>query len=252
VIKITQSKIAGLTPRWAPFPGFSFLFDSPLATFLAGEGIETLACDLERDAELEFYRRAEAGFRALDLDRLLNEFGVCALPPASYHVTAFDVVNVGDRSRITPEALPELDTTLARLPSKEAFRQDLLTLARGSDIGQGEWNLAFRYEDLCHWGMGISIGLAPLDDSEFARFVEARTNLSRTYRALYGIGASEKFSPHVSLAYFMNPEGAEMARSQMADWDAVVRAAVGDQTIVFQSASLYGFTDMATFFRLAP
>ena len=252
MIKITQSKIAGLSPKWAPFPGFSFLFDNPSATFQAHEGIETLACDLSSDKDLEFYRRAEAGFRKLDPDRLLNDFGVCALPPASYHVTAFDVANVADRPRISPAALPELDFTLARLPSAEAFTQDILKSARGSEVDQGEWNLAFRYEDLCHWGMGISIGLAPLDDTEFARFVEARANLSRTYRAGYGIGASEKFSPHVSLAYFMNPEGAEMARSQIADWDAVVRAAVGDQTIVFQSASLYGFTDMATFFRLAP
>ena len=129
MIAITQEKIAGLTPRWAPFPGFSVLFDNPGTPFREQEEIETLACDVESDPGLEFYRRILQGFRSLDPDRLLQDYGLCALPSASYHVTAYDVANVADLSRCHPTTHNALSATLDRLPASKAFDEALLAPA---------------------------------------------------------------------------------------------------------------------------
>ena len=251
MITITEGKIAGLTPRWAPFRGFSLLFDNPGAPFRREGHIETLACDVASDPELEFYRRAFSALRTLGLDPLLQTYGLCALPPESYHVTAFDVANVADLPRCHPPVREGLRAMLDRLPASEAFDDGLL--ARADEFAKTDWNLSFRYGELGYWvgpwGGVIVIRLAPMDETAFTRFLEARAVLSRSYRADYGVGAGETYTPHVTLGYFMNPEGAERARDPYREWEVAFRQALGDTTLTFRTASLYGFTDMAAFFR---
>lgn len=249
MISITEPKIAGLTPRWAPFPGFSLLFDPPGSALRHEGAIESLACDVVGDPALEFYRRMHRGLQSLDPDRLLQSYGLCPLPSASYHVTAYDVANVADLARCRVEARDGLRAMLDRLPAPEAFDEGLLV--RAHEFARTEWNLTFGFGEFCHWGGVIAVRLRPQSEEAFGRFVEARAALSQDYRANYGVGAGESYTPHVTLGYFMNPQGAELAVVHRSGWEEAVRSAVGEATITFRTASIYGFTDMATFFRKA-
>lgn len=242
MIPITQPKIASLDPRWARFPGFSLLFDAPEVESVPGNAMETLVAD----ASFSPYARA---LRALDPDRLLASYGFCALPPASHHVTAFDVANVADLSRCQAEIRDELSTMLDLLPGAAAFGAPLLRRAAESELATTAWNLEFGYGGLVHWGAVLAIRLAPRNAEVFACFVATRATLARDYAAAYGVGAGESYTPHLSLGYFSNDAGAELARTRVDEWDGILREGVGGATLNFRTVSLYGFTDMATFFR---
>ena len=97
----------------------------------------------------------------------------------------------------------------------------------------------------------IAIRLQPQDETAFGRFLAARATLSQSYRSKYGVGAGERYMPHITLGYFMNADGAERARPHAASWNETMGAIVDGAVLTFSTASLYGFTDMATFFRKA-
>lgn len=196
MITFTERKIAGLSPRWARFPGFSLLFDAPGTPYQTRDGVELLACEAEHDPTLEFYRRVLRGFQSLHPDRLLQTYGLCPLPPASYHVTAFDVANVDDLPRCHATVRDGLRETLDRLPASEAF--DVSLLGRAKEFAQGDWRLTFRYDRLRVSGTVVVL-LKPVDEAAYARFLESRAELSRFYRSEFGVGAGESYTPHLSL-----------------------------------------------------
>ena len=49
--------------------------------------------------------------------------------------------------------------------------------------------------------------------------------------------------------YFANKESAQLATPLIADWVEIFEETVSDLTITYHSISLYGFTDMITFFK---
>ena len=94
-----------------------------------------------------------------------------------------------------------------------------------------------------------------MDSSQevFAEFVKERRRLNDSFHdsfhESFGIAAYEDYTPHVSLGYFASREGAQMARPCLRDWNALFAERMQGLTLTFQKASLYGFTDMATFFK---
>ena len=250
MISITANKIAGLTPRWARFPGFSILFDPPSSAIREAGKLGVLNCDLDLDPGLPFFSLAAEGVRQLNADRLLQTFGFCALPSPSYHVTAFDVANVSDLLRCRAEFRDSLKLCLDSLPAVDAFDAEFLEPAVTSELATQEWNLTFGYAGLRRWGSVIAIELEPIHEEQFGTFLEARAGISRQYQQLYGVGADETFTPHLSLGYFMNKEYAELSTARLGDWDNLLHRTIGSTKVTFSTASLYGFTDMATFFRL--
>ena len=249
MIDITTKKIGGLTPRWAPFPGFSLLFDPPESSFLRQDGLEILSGNWLEDSDGKLFYLAAQSLQKLGTDYLLQKFGFCALPFPSYHVTAFDVANVGDLSRCREEIRESLTCTLDALPSCASVEAGFLNLAAVSSIVAAKWDLSFGYGRLRRWGSVLAIELTPLQVSNFRAFCEARAVLSQSYEEKYGVGAEDSFTPHLSVGYFLNREASDLAASMMSEWDDLFRNAIGEATVEFQTASLYGFTDMATFFR---
>jgi len=246
MFSITTNKIAGLTPRWARFPGISLLFDPPGSPFRCGGGLEILDGGWELGS---FFSLAEQGMRTLGLDRLLQTYGFCALPFSSYHVTAFDVANVADLGRCRADVRDSMNLTFETLPAVEAFDAEFLVSAVSSELATKAWNLTFEYGELRRWGGVLAIELLPQDDAQFQAFLSARASLSRRYREGYGVGADEPYTPHLSLGYFMNRDGSELAAARVGEWDDRLRATIGSSTVTLATASLYGFSDMATFFR---
>jgi hypothetical protein len=256
MLTISAPKVAGFTPRWAPFPGFSLLFDS-LGTPYRREGVfETLACDVAHDPALGFYRRVYEGFARFNFDRLLNTYLFCSLPPESYHVTAFDVANQGDLTRCRADCLDSLRELLAQVPDNGwSMDYPLLSPVYESSLSTQPWNLRLRYGKLDMFGRGgISLQLCGADDESIQtleRFREARAELSKNYQERFGVGAGARFSPHLSIGYFANAEGAELASGHIAGWDARLQEYVGDEVLTFETASLHAFTSMETFIRRA-
>src|SRR5438876_12331769 len=101
MITITNPKVAGFVPRWAPFRGFSLHYDNPGHSLTRSGDRLDLNCDVEADPELVFYRRLRESLEDLAPDLLMNTYLFCPLPPASYHVTGRDGGNDGTVGRST-------------------------------------------------------------------------------------------------------------------------------------------------------
>jgi hypothetical protein len=249
MIHITTKKIAGLTPRWARFPGFSLLFNASQSSLRQENGLDTLACDISSDLSLLLYTSAANALNQLNMDRLLETYGFCSLPFESYHVTAFDVANIADIGRCHSGARDSLQDSFDTLPDIRAFEAEFLVPAATSELATKSWSLEFGYGGLRQWGSAVAIELSPLEEPKYLEFLESRASLSRSYGESYGVGASESYTPHLSLGYFLNQEGRDLAQSQIAEWDGLLSKTIGQTTLTLTSTSLYGFSDMATFFR---
>ena len=116
MFSITNEKVAGFTPRWATFRGFSILFDPPGAGLLPSGNRLDLACDVAADPALGFYKRLRDSLTRLDPDRLTATYLFCPLPPPSYHVTVWDGGNDGNVGEVDGDARREMEDWLAGLP----------------------------------------------------------------------------------------------------------------------------------------
>lgn len=246
MLVVSEPKIAGLSPRWAPFPGFSLLFDAPDGAYRR-EGTAEI---LDAGGESGFLGGLREGMAALDPDLLLQTYGLCPLPPSSYHVTAFDAANLAHLPTCRSESRDALRTLLDRVPDYGGLDDPLLASVAGGELARTAWDLEFEFAELMVWGV-LAVRLRPVDEGAFARFVAARAEGSRHLRAEHGLGAGERFTPHVSLGYFANPQGAELARPRLPAWNAAMRERLEGTRLSFPTASLHGFTTMATFFRAA-
>lgn len=255
MFSITNEKVAGFTPRWAQFRGFSILFDNPGDCLTPSGSCLYLACDVEADAALGFYKALRDSLAQLNPDLLTAAYLFCPLPPPSYHVTVWDGANDGNGSFVVSDRRPALERLLPALPDALALPQEMTEPARASPlVRRHDWNIKFRFDRLVIWGGVVMVArLSPTEASQkaFAAFVEERRRLNESFRAVFGIGASPNYTPHVSLGYFANRAGAQLATPCLHDWNALFEERMQGSTLSFQGASLYGFTDMATFFKAA-
>ena len=84
---------------------------------------------------------------------------------------------------------------------------------------------------------------------EFERIVQDRVALSAQFRDRFGIEMHRSYRPHVTLGYFANEQQAELCSPQVDGWTERLHEMVGRLSVAFRSISLYGFTDMVTFFK---
>lgn len=250
MFSITNNKVAGFTPRWAEFRGFSLLFDNPGDCLLPHGPRLDLACDVGSDPALGFYRSLKGGLTALDPDLLTATYGFCPLPSPSYHVTVWDGGNADNCAQVTAEQRPGLEAYLAGLPDSLAAANALTQLALASPLVQRrDWSLEFQFDSLALRGAFVA-RLVPAEASRerFQAFVEERRLLNAACFAAFGIKAYDNYAPHVSLGYFANREGKHLASAHLPAWNAAFAERMQGQTITFARAGLYGFTDMASFF----
>ena len=252
MFSITNEKVAGFTPRWAPFRGFSILFDPPGTGLVRSGNRLDLACDVESDPALGFYKRLRDALARLDPDLLTATYLFCPLPPPSYHVTVWAGGNDGNVTTVLGEHRRKLETLLANLPESLGAGHELTAPALASPLTQrADWDIEFRFDHLAVRSALVA-RLAPTEASEdtYREFVEEeRRRLNAASREAFGISTYDNYTPHVSLGYFANREGAQAAAPCLRDWNEAFREQMRGQTVTFRRAGLYGFTDMATFFR---
>jgi hypothetical protein len=252
VFSITNEKVAGLTPRWARFRGFSLLFDPPGGCLTPSGPCLHLTCDTEADPALGFYKALRDSLARLNPDTLTSAYLFCPLPPPSYHVTVWDGANDGNATFVVSDKRPALERFLAGLPDALAQPQEMTSPALASPLVHREWDIEFRFSHLSIRGALVA-RLSPTEASEeaFAAFIKERHRLNDLFYETFGVRASENYTPHVSLGYFANREGAQLASPCLREWDALFAERMQGMTLSFQQASLYGFMDMATFFKAA-
>lgn len=251
-MNVTNPKLSSVEPTaWAPYPGMSLLYDDAGCVSSQGvQSLERLAVVAARDDEL--YRRLgdavqEAGLR--------DGAGLSLLPVHSYHVTLCDVVNHGNRGRVRAPYRRLVDDSLGDLPDGLLRTDDLMWLMRDPEPA---WSVRsdpvrFRVDGLDIRGHALVARLTPTSRRSTAAVSHheaARERFAGRLHTLLGIDV-QPWRPHVTLGYLPNDDLAAQASGHFLDrWQAETLERVDGATIGFVSASVYAFTDMASFWRL--
>lgn len=253
MIQITNPKVAGFTPRWAPFRGFSLLWDNPGSGLTRSGTLLHLTADVDADPALGFYRSLRDSLDELDRNVLTNAFLFCPLPPPSYHVTLWDGLNDANGTQVHAAHRQPAEAFLAGLPDSLAGPYEWLRLAAESPLAaRRDWELELRFDRLSKWGDSVLVAqLAPMEESleTFDRIVQARRALSEQSRERFGFSPPERYTPHVSLGYFANQEAAGLAMPHVEVWNGRFAERLAGRTLTLRHAAVYGFTDMGSFFK---
>lgn len=245
---IQHKKIASFQPLWAEFTGYSFI--------LEGVGVPSAdsAYDFSRavDTMAAFDTLAE-GIASFGTQRLMGEALLCLLDPATFHVTAVDLINDDNVTRIE---LGPLSTTalrdLANMRTGSADMPDVLTRL-GMQAQAETYALRFRYGGIDLTSTrAVMVRMEADDDATktaLERLRQWRCEIGKTVLNTIGLKQKE-LNPHLTLGYFANEKRAKRASSVIKQLDAHLASKMLDQTFTFDRASLYGFTSMERFVRI--
>jgi hypothetical protein len=241
MLTITQAKVAGLEPRWAPFAGFSLLFDNPGSA-------------AARSPERTLYAQLDAAIGKIGRDALSRDFLLCPLPLSSYHVTVWDGINAENLSSVSDPLRAEWAAYLRGIPQPMCPEPASMKVVRDSALAHGpRMPIKFRFEDLAVWGhQALVARLLPADEASAARLAElcvAREELNAAALRSLGVCASSRYAPHVTLGYFANEAGGQRCAARLMDLNTQFQPQLADATITFLSVGVYVFPDMANFFR---
>lgn len=255
MVKITNTKLSGIAPPvWKSYRGVSVLYDGPGCAALGGvEPLEELATARSRDDRL--YRTLRTVADDLAADARSTGAELCLLPLRTYHVTLCDGVDEGARARARQDRRGEVGATLDELPDSLLWPNRVMRSLREPEIRWAVWQapITFRVAGVGAWGHALVARLIPAGERSMAakaRHEAARSDLVASLRARLGVEV-QPWRPHVTLGYFANHEDAARVRDELVPgWQGLVRARTEGATITFRSASVYGFTDMVSFWRL--
>lgn len=253
MITITNAKIAGFTPRWADFSGFSLLFDHPGRHLTVSGSLAYLDSDVAEDPALSLYRAFQQGLERIGLAQLMQTYLFCPLPSSSYHVTVWDGLNAANVSAVSSTHRVACEHFLHELP-RSLCEPTLFPDVTAGAIAQSDWPIQFKLARLENWSnVSLVARLAPANEAAvktLGHLTAARRELSAAFASKFGIRPQETYVPHVTLGYFAHGEWAERVQPHLESWDALFQEATTALTLDVRRISLYGFTDMATFFKV--
>lgn len=254
MIPITNEKVAGFSPRWADFRGFSLLFDNPGRSLKTSDSLAYLNCEVAGDPELLLYRAFQQGLERIGLDQLMQTYLFCPLPSSSYHVTVWDGLNAANIGAVNPTHRATCEGFLRELPCSLCV-SELFVDVTTAKVSQSDWPIQFKLARVENWSnVSLVARLVPANQAAkqtLDRLIAARSELSAAFEAKFGIRSQETFVPHVTLGYFAHGEWAERVQPQLESWNAIFQEATMDLTLEVRRVSLYGFVDMATFFKVS-
>lgn len=189
----------------------------------------------------------------LGLEKWGTQAAFCALPANSYHVTAWDGVNINNLESVAASDRADFQQLLEDLPG--SLDSPLLDLIYQSDLMKWkDWHIEFQFAQLSTWrNKVIAIELQPADTKSahhFQHFISLRQQLSHQFIDRYQLLTTAKeFVPHVTLGYFANTEAGAQAAPMLEQHREAFREIMAPARLSFRSLSLYGLTDMASFYR---
>ena len=147
----------------------------------------------------------------------------------------------------------------------ESFPHSLtkISLSNAQPLVPPDWNICFEYSLLQSWGDTVLVArLKPANQDskiKLEQIVALRRQVNLGCQSEYGQNwmYRDQYEPHVSLAYFGNQQYGHHFSSLIDKWHAVFQKKMKDNRgdalkIILPSISLYGFTNMATFFKVVP
>lgn len=241
------------------YPGFSLLFDNPgenhfLNVWQGGELLK-LNTAIDTGSELQFYRRLRDGLAEIGLLTNDNPYLFFVLPPPTYHVTVWDGLNEGNKGLVVSAYQKKINEFLESLPLSLLFDNPFRASIETSPLVNRTWNIQFEFKKLSVWGkISLVAELKPSNPESAAQFVEIearRKELYQKFEKEFGLTHwRETYSPHITLGYFGDAEGAGKARLLVQEWNEDMFKFANGVSIEFSGISLYGFTDMVNFFRI--
>jgi hypothetical protein len=95
----------------------------------------------------------------------------------------------------------------------------------------------------------MGVLLKPADQKFVEILKEIATRREVLYKNFPVKIAHSEYAPHVTFGYFANKESAQLTTPLISEWEKIFEEAIKDMTITYHNISLYGFTDMITFFK---
>lgn len=253
---ISNSKLSGIN-KWANFRGFSLLFDNP------GDNYNLLNCGLIKvnckndEIKSIFYSKLYEKLIEIIPDFPANDYLFCPLPLSSYHVTFWDGANCDNEKKLNSDCFQLFHNYLHGFPSTFQIIQDFHSLIYLSLLTiNSNMGIEFEFDKLTNWGKVLVARLKPIENETINRLNKIkveRNKLTTNFKDKYGNIFSkhwENYSPHVSLGYFANQDYGKLLNKDLLDkWKEMFKNQLSGLTINFSSISLYGFTNMITFFK---
>ena len=257
---IRNSKLASIdTARaaWAPHAGFTLLFDNPDVTDggLRDDGHgQLLACRGGAHAGQALYAAIADWMQARNPAKLRQNLGFCAMPPSTYHVTAWDGLNVAVLPRANSATQSAMRPWFDDLPGA-TMPAAAEAAYETRDALNALLPIRFAFDALrSSTGVGIVADLKPADAEHaerFAAFQAERLRRAKAHEQTWGWAYTTPLEPHVTLGYFPNADCGRAVEAQMAVWNAELEARLSELTITFSQIGFYSFTDMVRFYRMA-
>lgn len=236
-----------LTVEWAHTPGFAWLFRNPGDGHVPFMGYRKIHCGVHRDRELAFYGKLAETMNRLGLNSPLNLYGLCPLPPESYHVTAQDGLFLpGLTGSVRQDWAPLLNAlphSLVRI-SERVPPDGFAGVVPASGV-------TFKFQELLNWPGSLVAALAPAgaeSETILEAIKERRCGMDRQLRERGREVPKGGYVPHCSLGYWASSDPVKREPVPFEEWGGAFERAMHGLTIRFTDIDLYGFTDMSTYF----
>lgn len=253
---ISNPKVHSFVPVWAPFNGFSLLFDNPGDSYSRlSDSPKLEKMDGRPDfPQLTFYRALWDESR--HAEELVSSYLFCPLPYPSYHVTVWDGLNDFNIRKLSGSVRTEAEGWLRGFPASFDERHPLLAGPDGRPIGICMKPIEWAYDRLEKWNNASVVALLKPADSRseaVAAGIEAqRARLNEWFEERFGFATAVRaYRPHVSIGYLANKALGAQAEEAVLRLHARLAPAMVGRRLRFSSIGMYGMSDMETFFRLA-
>ena len=250
--QVNNKKVASFGPlEYAPFAGQTVLFDNPGRSTIREGDLSRLQCDLS-DPSLNLYTKLkDALSEKVGIVRLMEEYRFCPLPSNTFHVTLSDGINEGNISFLSKEVRAKMEEAFKDMPR---MMQDCQLATFNTEYFESRGPIGFRFSELTVFegaspSLVATIEIADASyKSVFDTLAAWRSSVDR-YWCRLGKPSSPEWIPHISLGYFADSYYVPHAKECLARWTDLMRKESEQALIEFRGASLYGFTDMVSFWR---
>lgn len=256
LIANTNLKVTGLKPIWAPFKGISLLFDNPGHSLAPLEQTEHAASLLKmnclyNDPELLFY--SKLWDQNQFYSHLTYTYLFCPLPLHSYHVTVWDGLNDFNVCKVAEPHREDAEKFLDNLPGSLIKDSKFCWKASGEPIAIHMKKIEFVFDKVEKWSQSVVVRLKPANyesEVELQKIEVQRLALIRDYNQRFQIKTTtEQYRPHVSIGYFLNQSLGDESVPAIQALNEKLKQETKGLKLSFSGISLYGMTDMETFFK---
>ena len=167
--KVTYS---GQEPGFAPFHGYSLLFDNLPESYKDSNGL--LWVDCKGASNARFYEKLFAAFENVTSKQMWKNFSLCALPANSAHCTALDGNNSAALDSIHSERRGNIENLIRGLPESFVRARSVVKEFYDSKLANERWEIDFVFDALDIWNTALVAKLKPADEAAATRLSALR------------------------------------------------------------------------------